>query len=98
MAGKSNILVVDDESASLSLLTNILTAEGYKVRPADSGQLALHSVAAARPDLILQDVHMSGIDGFEVCRRLKAAPATRDIPIMLISAATEVETRVRGLA
>jgi len=89
---------VEDESESLALLTGILAAEGYRVRSADSGQLALASIAAWLPELILLDIHMPGIDGFEVCRRLKASEETRNIPLIFLSAAMEVEERVAGFA
>jgi PAS domain S-box-containing protein len=94
---KNVILAVDDTPESLMMLTDILTAEGYDVRPADSGELALAALAAAKPDLILLDIRMPGMDGLEVCRRLKANKESRDIPVMFISAVTEVEERVRGL-
>ena len=73
MTDKLTILAVDDTSESLALLVDILTPAGYQVRPADSGELALAAVAANRPDLILMDVRMPGVDGLEVCRRLKLA-------------------------
>ena len=98
MTDSHSILVVDDKSESLVLLTGILAAEGYQVRSADSGRLALASIAAWPPHLILLDIRMPGIDGFEVCRRLKASEGTRNIPLIFISAATEVEERVAGLA
>ena len=98
MTDSHSILVVDDKSESLVLLTGILAAEGYQVRSADSGRLALASIAAWRPHLILLEIRMPGIDGFEVCRRLKASEGTRNIPLIFISAATEVEERVAGLA
>ncbi len=98
MKDRSTILVVDDESESLTLLTSILAAEGYRVRSANSGQLALASVSAWLPSLILLDIHMPGIDGFSVCRQLKASETTRDIPLIFISAVTDVEERVAGLA
>jgi DNA-binding response OmpR family regulator len=97
MIDKGDILIVDDTHASLRLLTNILTREGYQVRPADSGELALSSVASKLPDLILLDIRMADIDGFEVFRRLKAQEGTRDIPIIFLSALTEKDTRVEGL-
>jgi two-component system, cell cycle sensor histidine kinase and response regulator CckA len=90
------ILVVDDESDSRTLLTTILTAEGYRVRPADGGELALASIAVERPDLILLDIRMPGLDGFEVCRRLKENPETAPIPLMFLSAIGEVNERVEG--
>jgi len=91
------ILVVDDDLESLQLLTNILRAVGYQVRPADTGELALRSVSEKLPDLILLDMRMPGIDGFEVCQRLKARPETRDIPLMFISASHEADERIDGL-
>jgi diguanylate cyclase (GGDEF)-like protein len=97
MNDKGILLVVDDFLDNLKLLTSILTAEGYQVLPADSGELALASVKAGPPDLILLDMQMPGLDGFEVCRRLKAREESRAIPIIFISAATEVKDRVEGL-
>jgi len=97
MKDNGTILVVDDEPESLRLLVGILKPEGYEVRPADSGQLALASVTAQPPDMILLDVRMPHMDGFEVCRRLKARVESRDIPLMFISASGRVEERVEGL-
>src|SRR5215471_8755981 len=90
------ILVVDDDSESRALLTTILTAEGYEVRPADRGELALASIAASRPELILLDIRMPGMDGFEVCRRLKQSAETQDIPLMFISASGSLQERLEG--
>jgi two-component system cell cycle sensor histidine kinase/response regulator CckA len=98
MTDTSSILAVDDEADSLSVLASILTAEGYQVRTADSGGLALKSVAAWLPELILLDVRMPGMDGFDVCQRLKTADESRHIPIIFITAADEVDERVKGLA
>jgi DNA-binding response OmpR family regulator len=98
MTDRGTILVVDDAAANLKLLTETLTAEGYRVLPADSGELALASVAASPPELILLDIRMPGLDGFEVCRRLKARPESRDIPVILISAFAEIAERVEGFA
>jgi PAS domain S-box-containing protein len=94
---KGTILAVDDSPESLVMLTAILTAEGYEVRPADGGELALTSVSVDPPELILLDVRMPGMDGFEVCRRLKAGEDSRDIPIIFISALHETEELVEGL-
>ncbi|OGV73860.1 MAG: hypothetical protein A3K19_09690 [Lentisphaerae bacterium RIFOXYB12_FULL_65_16] len=93
----ATILVVDDTSESLALLVQILTPAGYQVRPADSGELAMAAVAANPPDLILLDVRMTGIDGLEVCRRLKARKETRHIPIIFISGTGGVKESVEGL-
>ena len=90
------ILVVDDTPASLQLLTKILTDHGYRVRPASNGLLALRSVDAKAPDLILLDVKMPDLDGFEICRRLKADERSRDIPVLFISALGETVEKVKG--
>ena len=94
---KGEILVVDDEPDSLALLTSILTAEGYQVRPADSGSLALASVATSQPDLILLDMRMPDMDGLEACRQLKARKESREIPVVFVSGSVEPEARVEGL-
>lgn len=93
---KGSILAVDDTPASLKLLTEILTAEGYSVRSAVSGELALRSAIMNPPELILLDVRMPGMDGFEVCRQLKAEPATEEVPVIFVSAVSETEDKVRG--
>ena len=97
MTVKGSILVVDDEPESLVSLTNVFTAGGYEVRPVDSGQLALESAIAQPPHLILLDICMPGMDGFEVCRRLKASEKTRDVPLIFISATRDVDERIEGL-
>jgi len=97
MNESQTILAVDDTSESLTLLANILTAAGYRVRPADSGELALAAVAANPPDLILLDVRLGGISGIDVCRRLKAREETMNIPVILISAFADVKEWVEGL-
>jgi CheY-like chemotaxis protein len=96
MSDRFQILVVDDTPTNLQMLSQVLGAEGYRVRLAAHGEAALVSVAASAPDLILLDVHMPGITGLEVCRRLKADPATRDVPIIFLSAAGEAEDIVEG--
>ena len=93
-----SVLVVDDESDSLALLTGILAAEGYQVRSANSGKLAMASVAAWLPHLILLDIRMPGMDGFEVCRHIKGSEKSRNIPLMFISAARDLEEQVAGFA
>ena len=97
MNDNRTILVVDDDSQSLRVLTDTLTGAGYRVRPADSGELALASVGAIAPELILLDIRMPGMDGFEVCRRLKANQKSRGIPVVFLSAAGQVEDRVHAL-
>lgn len=92
-----DILVVEDAYPSLKLLTEILSAEGYSVRPADSGELALAAAAARPPELVLLDIRMPGIDGFEVFRRLKADPRTASVPVIFLSASADEADRLEGL-
>ncbi len=91
-----DILVVDDTPANLRLLTDLLTKHGYRVRPASDGALALKSVAAKNPDLILLDVSMPDMDGYEVCRRLKADEKSSRIPVIFISAFGDTHQKVTG--
>lgn len=96
MTDKGRILAVDDTPASLRLLSDLLKAEGYDVRSAINGELALHAAATNPPDLVLLDIRMPGMDGFEVCQRLKAAAETRDVPVIFVSALSETDEKVRG--
>jgi DNA-binding NtrC family response regulator len=91
-----DILVVDDTPANLRLLTDLLAKHGYRVRPASDGALALKSVAARIPDLILLDVSMPDMDGYEVCRRLKADEKSSRIPVIFISAFGDTHQKVTG--
>jgi PAS domain S-box-containing protein len=93
---QGEIVVVDDDAESLKLLTDILSQEGYHVRPAHTGKLALASIAASSPELILLDMRMPGMDGFEVCRRLKEFQQTRDIPVIFLSGSDREEQHVEG--
>ena len=95
--GKGEILVVDDESDSLALLASVLSDEGYQVRPADSGKLALAFVETSPPELILLDMRMPGMDGMETCRQLKARTESREIPVVFVSGSTDMEGRVEAL-
>jgi signal transduction histidine kinase/DNA-binding response OmpR family regulator len=92
------ILAVDDSPDSLALVTYILSTAGHQVRQANRGEMALADITAHPPDLVLLDVRMPGLDGLEVCRRLAADASTRRIPVVLVSAITDVVTRVEGLA
>ncbi len=93
---REKILLVDDVAANLSVLSAALEPEGYEILVASGGALALKVAARARPDLILLDVLMPEIDGLETCRRLKQDPATRDIPVIFITARNEMESVVEG--
>ena len=93
MANKGQILVVDDNLASLKLLTDILKAEGYAVRSAINGYLALNSVSVQPPELILLDISMAGINGYEVYRRVNEQGPTRDTPVIFASALSDTLLR-----
>ncbi len=93
----ARILVVDDIETNVRLLEAKLTMEYYDVLTCNSGQAALELAAAHHPDIILLDVMMPDMDGFETCRRLKADPATRHIPVVLVTALDGREERIKGL-
>jgi putative two-component system response regulator len=94
---KPTVLVVDDTPDNLSLMSNLLK-DDYKVKVAINGEKALKIAASgAPPDLILLDIMMPGMDGYEVCQRIKSDPGTRDIPIIFLTAKSEVEDEKRGL-
>jgi DNA-binding response OmpR family regulator len=95
-SSQANILVVDDTPANLNVLSSILSQQGYKVRPANSGELALMVVQHSAPDLILLDIQMPSLNGFEVCKRLKEQPQTHDIPVIFISALDDVLDKVEA--
>jgi PAS domain S-box-containing protein len=92
-----SILVVDDESESRKLLMEILTAEGFAVRAVDGAQLALASIPVQRPELILLDIRMPGLDGFAVYQLLRASPENREIPVIFLSASGQMTDRLEGL-
>ena len=93
-----DILIVDDTPANLRLLSQMLTERGYRVRAVTSGPRALASAQMALPNLILLDVKMPEMNGYEVCERLKADARTRDVPVIFISALDELQDKVRAFA
>jgi serine phosphatase RsbU (regulator of sigma subunit) len=93
-----SILIVDDTPANLRLLTQMLAKQGYGVRAVTSGERALESAIAAPPDLVLLDIKMPGMNGYEVCEKLKADPLTRNIPVIFISALDEIQDKVQAFA
>ena len=95
-APRQEILVVDDTPANLDLLVSLLSEVGHKVRAAPNGHLALKSALSHPPSMLLLDVRMPGMDGFELCQKLKEDDRTRDIPIIFISGQNDVADRVRG--
>jgi sigma-B regulation protein RsbU (phosphoserine phosphatase) len=98
LPASADILIVDDTRTNLQLLSQTLGDHGYRVRAVTSGARAMESATAEPPDLILLDIRMPGMDGFEVCRRLKADPRTGEIPVLFISALDEVPDKVNAFA
>jgi CheY-like chemotaxis protein len=91
---KSNIMVVDDQPANLKLLEELLTQQGHAVRSFPRGRLALEAASRNLPDLVLLDINMPEMDGFEVCRRLKADDKLAPIPVLFLSALSEAQDKV----
>lgn len=96
MEDSADILIVDDTPANLRLLAGILKEEGYKVRPAPSGPLALSAARSSAPDLILLDINMPEMNGYEVCEALKADEDLVDVPVIFLSALSETEDKLKA--
>ena len=94
---RPRILIVDDERININLLNALLKAD-YKIMVATDGEQAIKAAATGKPELILLDIVMPGIDGYEVCRRLKSMAATQTIPIIFITAMGDVENETMGFA
>jgi two-component system, NtrC family, sensor kinase len=94
----TTILIVDDTPENLEVLSEALITAGYRVAVAIDGESAIEQANFAPPDLILLDVMMPGIDGFETCHQLKSSPTTQDIPVLFMTALSETESKVRGLS
>lgn len=94
----ARVLVVDDVPANLGALGEVLIAAGAQIFVAQSGEAALARFAAVRPDLVMLDIAMPGLDGLEVCRRLKARPDGREIPVLFITAHGDMTDKVAGFA
>ncbi len=97
-ARPADILIVDDTASNLQILSDMLKEEGYRTRAAVSGAAALRAAASQAPDLILLDIMMPEMDGYEVCRRLKAEARLKDVPVIFLSALSETEDKVRAFA
>ena len=93
---KNLVLIVDDVPKNLQVLGNILRNRDYNISVATSGEQALNMMEKILPDLILLDVIMPGIDGFQVCEELKASEKTKDIPVIFLTAKTQTEDIVKG--
>src|SRR5467141_547286 len=96
--GPARILIVDDESKNRKLLEIMLAPEGFVLETAESGEEALAMVALQSPDLILLDVMMPGMDGYEVAGKIKANPATKNIPVIMLTALDDRNARMLGLS
>jgi two-component system sensor histidine kinase/response regulator len=97
-SSKGDLLIIDDTPDNLRLLSTMLTEQGYDIRCVTNGSTALMGVQAQAPDLILLDINMPGMNGYEVCQHLKANPDTRDIPVIFISALNEVFDKVKAFS
>src|SRR5690349_15563274 len=97
MSQPTTILIVDDEPIGRETLAALLHTQGYQLEFASGGAEALSQAAALQPDLILLDVMMPGIDGFEVCRRVRADPAVAEVPIVLVTALDDRGARLEGI-
>ncbi len=95
--GKPTILVVEDEAALMALLRYNLERQGFNVEEASDGQEALLRIAEAKPDLVLLDWMLPAMSGIEVCRQIRRRPATRDLPVIMVTARTEDQDAVRAL-
>ena len=96
-ATHGTILIIDDDAGVLTALQRMLTAEGFAVRTLSDGNSAFANVVFHQPDVVILDIRMPGADGFEICRRLKSDAATRLIPVILVTALSDRNTRIRGL-
>lgn len=93
---QANILIVDDTPANLHVLTDMLRNAGYRARPTPSGLLALRAAQTEAPDLVLLDIRMPEMDGYEVCRRLKQIETLKDVPVIFLSALTDASVKVEA--
>lgn len=93
---KKKILIVEDEESLLKLESILLISKGFEVKGVANGRAALEAVVEDKPDLVLLDIMLPEIDGFEVCRQLKSDPATRHIPVIMLTAKKSREDMVRG--
>ena len=96
LSKNANILIVDDTVANLTLLSQMLKNCGYHTRPVPNGRLALQAASGDKPDLVLLDITMPEMDGYEVCTRLKQDPKLKDIPVLFISALTQTSEKLKA--
>ncbi|MGH8648519.1 MAG: response regulator, partial [Burkholderiales bacterium] len=97
MSAAAKILVVDDTPQNVKLLTDLLTVKGHAVVTAVNGEEALARIASDRPDLVLLDVMMPGMSGYDVCRKIRANPATAMLPVIMVTALDPTQEREKGI-
>ena len=97
MTPRAHVLVVEDDSVNARLMERLLTSDGYAVQVAPDGEHALDMIARGRPDVVLLDVQLPGIDGFDVCRTIKRMPSTRLLPVVLVTGMAAREHRLAGI-
>src|SRR5215207_726069 len=97
MKPTSTILIVDDDLASCKILEGLLRSADYRIFFVTAGKMALHTAQQTLPDLVLLDVMMPDVDGFEVCRQLRDDPILGEVPIIMVTALEDRESRMRGM-
>ena len=97
MSGRAKVLVVDDTPQNVKLLADLLGVKGFAVTTASNGEEALQKVASHQPDIVLLDVMMPGMNGYDVCRRLRADPATALLPVVLVTSLDPQQERINGI-
>ena len=97
MNEQATILVVDDTAANRKLLVDLLTTQGYATATAASGEEGLEKVASIRPDLVLLDVMMPGISGYDVCKQIRANPDNGILPVVMVTSLDPTQERIKGL-
>ena len=98
MSGQGRILVVDDIPQNVKLLADLLTVKGYEVVTASNGEEGLARIKSEKPDLVLLDVMMPGISGYDVCRRIREDPETTLLPVVLCTSLDPQQERINGMA
>ena len=96
-SGRAKVLVVDDTPMNIKVLLDLLTVKGYEVITAESGPVALEKISSRKPEVVLLDVVMPEMDGYEVCRRVRANPETAVLPVVMITALDPTQERIKGL-
>lgn len=96
LSEKAVILIIDDSPTNLKILLKYLRSSGFEIRMAENGEAGLAQVKLLKPDIILLDVMMPGIDGFETCQRLKESEETKDIPVIFMTSLAEVSDKLKG--